>query len=640
MIQLKVSVETESSGAKKYVLSPENVSLGAVKSSSVETVSVEIPAEWDGLAVRLTFSPLGKSSVAVLLSGSGTLITGDVTAVAPLGSFGSGRMVVDATDGTKQYYSTGATYMCYAHPDAGSASPSYTPDEYQQFVAEIKADAAAAVSSEAAAKTSETNAKASESAAAGSAAQAASSATAALNSQNTAAESASAANTSATEAAASESSAAAKAAAASESANNSELSAQAAAGKATEAANSKSEAAASETAAAGSASAAATSATQAAGSAAAAAQSAQSAADELVAVNAAGDTQITNINAAGTTQVQAVNTAGDAKIAAINALDVYTKTAANARFAGALVATESGNPLTIYPDATSGALAAAKVQGLTTQAGTGTPSPTNIRPIYGVGRFDKKIVITGNENWILNSPGTSNSALLWLAPVNTIPYCPTGNGICNKFTFGTFGSFRKAECAVAAGAPSAGIGKGYIAFVPGKFPLTSDGLSQFIAYLKQQYATGTPVTVYYQSPSYATATQVYCGLSITDANGYHGYATGPMDPLYDGDTLDFVTGECKRTKGYIASYAGEALPGKWISDRDVYVAGATPTTGAQVVYELSTPTTETVAISAPITNAAGDVTVAAENTVAVTYNKSLIAAISQLQTAIAALGTT
>lgn len=58
MIQLKVSVETESSGAKKYVLSPENVSLGAVKSSSVETVSVEIPAEWDGLAVRLTFSPL------------------------------------------------------------------------------------------------------------------------------------------------------------------------------------------------------------------------------------------------------------------------------------------------------------------------------------------------------------------------------------------------------------------------------------------------------------------------------------------------------------------------------------------------------------------------------------------------------
>lgn len=621
MIQLKVSVETESSGAKKYVLSPENVSLGAVKSSSVETVSVEIPAEWDGLAVRLTFSPFGKSSVAVLLSGSGTLITGDITAVAPLGSFGSGRMVVDATDGTKQYYSTGATYMCYAHPDAGSASPSYTPDEYQQFVAEIKADAAAAVSSEAAAKTSETNAKASESAAAGSAAQAASSATAALNSQNTAAESASAANTSATEAAASESSAAAKAAAASESANNSELSAQAAAGKATEAANSKSAAAASETAAAGSASAAAGSATQAAGSAAAAAQSAQSAADELVAVNAAGSTQITNINAAATTQVQAVNTAGDAKIAAINALDVYTKSAANARFAGALVVTESGNPLTIYPDATSGALASVKVNGLTTQAGTGTPSPTNIRPIYGVGRYDAKIVLDGSADELWKLSGTGDMAYF------SITQLPESGASVPMIT-SEFPTVLLSGSNTTQGAGNWNT----------SFYLRWKTLFTTVSGLRA-YLGAHPLTVYYQSPAYSTATQVYIGLSITDANGYHGYAAGPMAPLYDGDTVDFATGEYKRTKGYIASYAGEALPGKWISDRDVYVAGATPTTGAQVVYELPAPTTDTAGTGDAI-SVSGDTVVSAENTVAVTYNKSLIAAISQLQTAIAALGTT
>ena len=45
------------------------------------------------------------------------------------------------------------------------------------------------------------------------------------------------------------------------------------------------------------------------------------------------------------------------------------------------------------------------------------------------------------------------------------------------------------------------------------------------------------------------------------------------------------------THGNIVSYAGESLPGEWISDRDVYSAGATPTTGAQVVYELATPQT-------------------------------------------------
>lgn len=40
----------------------------------------------------------------------------------------------------------------------------------------------------------------------------------------------------------------------------------------------------------------------------------------------------------------------------------------------------------------------------------------------------------------------------------------------------------------------------------------------------------------------------------------------------------------------IASYAGEALPGEWISDRDAYSSGTAPSTGAQVVYEVAEPT--------------------------------------------------
>lgn len=45
------------------------------------------------------------------------------------------------------------------------------------------------------------------------------------------------------------------------------------------------------------------------------------------------------------------------------------------------------------------------------------------------------------------------------------------------------------------------------------------------------------------------------------------------------------------THALIASYNGETLPGAWLSDRDVYAAGATPSTGAQVVYELAEPIT-------------------------------------------------
>ena len=55
-----------------------------------------------------------------------------------------------------------------------------------------------------------------------------------------------------------------------------------------------------------------------------------------------------------------------------------------------------------------------------------------------------------------------------------------------------------------------------------------------------------------------------------------------------------VNGTATTEWGMIASYAGETLPGEWISDRDEYAPGTTPTTGAQVAYALSTPTTTPV----------------------------------------------
>lgn len=58
-----------------------------------------------------------------------------------------------------------------------------------------------------------------------------------------------------------------------------------------------------------------------------------------------------------------------------------------------------------------------------------------------------------------------------------------------------------------------------------------------------------------------------------------------------GGTLDVVSGVLTVDWDYIASYDGETLPEEWISDRDVYAAGTTPTTGAQVVYKLATPQT-------------------------------------------------
>lgn len=58
-----------------------------------------------------------------------------------------------------------------------------------------------------------------------------------------------------------------------------------------------------------------------------------------------------------------------------------------------------------------------------------------------------------------------------------------------------------------------------------------------------------------------------------------------------GGVLNVSTGVLTVTDAYIASYNGETLPSIWISDRDVYASGTTPTTGAEVVYKLATPTT-------------------------------------------------
>jgi len=58
-----------------------------------------------------------------------------------------------------------------------------------------------------------------------------------------------------------------------------------------------------------------------------------------------------------------------------------------------------------------------------------------------------------------------------------------------------------------------------------------------------------------------------------------------------GGTVDINSGKYTITDANIASYNGETLPSTWISDRDEYTSGRTPTTGAQVVYKLATPIT-------------------------------------------------
>ena len=82
------------------------------------------------------------------------------------------------------------------------------------------------------------------------------------------------------------------------------------------------------------------------------------------------------------------------------------------------------------------------------------------------------------------------------------------------------------------------------------------------------------------------------GSSPTSYEPYQGdtYTANFGQTIYGG-TLEWNTGKLMVEWGLISSYAGEELPGKWISDRDVYSTNATPTIGAQIAFKQAIPIT-------------------------------------------------
>lgn len=84
--------------------------------------------------------------------------------------------------------------------------------------------------------------------------------------------------------------------------------------------------------------------------------------------------------------------------------------------------------------------------------------------------------------------------------------------------------------------------------------------------------------------------QIELGTSATDYEPYTpNNCTIQLGNTYYGGTVDVVRGILTNRMGYIASYNGETIGEPWLSDRDEYVPGTTPTTGAEVVYTLATP---------------------------------------------------
>lgn len=230
----------------------------------------------------------------------------------------------------------------------------------------------------------------------------------------------------------------------------------------------------------------------------------------------------------------------------------------------------SGNPVTCTP--VEGYPLGVVVTLEPKQAGTGDPSPDNVRPISG---YDGVTVNTRGKNVLDVSDAVKSgyninlpNARLILGGMYTFTMSKiSGGGNCGIYTIA---DDTRIANQIIAGA--------YTTFTVPEGVDMSQGLK----------LTGSSATALSIGDEQTAMVEV--GSTPTPYEPYRPGTTATLtlpETIYGG-TVDAVTGEGLKTWEYIAGYNGETLPGEWISDRDVYAAGATPTIGAQVAYKLAT----------------------------------------------------
>ena len=270
------------------------------------------------------------------------------------------------------------------------------------------------------------------------------------------------------------------------------------------------------------------------------------------------------------------------------------------------------------------------------QAGTGDPSPTNIRAISGresveVVACGKNIADVVSPYQTTNRPPASVTSTITHGSIEMSAHAAINNmWAAWRFWWpvkpGTnYTISAKIECDDDSFAPSLAvyIRAGISGTPHAKAVLSSNGsytintedkdmIGLFAHFTTDTGSTGARTVRYYDI-------QIEEGSTATGYEPYRSMGGGvvtPSEPLYGlpdaEDTVEVdASGDVTVTRrtGYIASYNGESLPGRWISSHDVYAEGATPTTGAQVVYELAVPETEALTAISPITPEAGPVNI-------------------------------
>ena len=288
---------------------------------------------------------------------------------------------------------------------------------------------------------------------------------------------------------------------------------------------------------------------------------------------------------------------------------------------------ESGKPVVCYPVA--GYPLGVKAKWEPAQAGSGTPSLENIRPIKG--RNSVKVERCGDNaiEFLSTNDSSANIKIAVDAEKNI-----TLNGALAEKGNITIGTCRMHWAAgktytmyvkKVGGSASLGSGDGitfaYSLFTPDfvnyfRGDTNSTNLDAYIAsgaalvetdliFMLQCWRNGTVFNNYKFQISVVPGTT-----APTTYKPYIGQTNTLTLPetVYGGEA-DAVTGDGKRTWRIIDNYAGETIPREWISDRDVYSADKNPTVGAQVAYRLAEPVSFTATGAQPIPALSGTNTV-------------------------------
>lgn len=211
-----------------------------------------------------------------------------------------------------------------------------------------------------------------------------------------------------------------------------------------------------------------------------------------------------------------------------------------------------------------------------TQAGSGDPSPENIRPISG----RDKITLTrcGRNLWSYGDLTiTSMKEIALSYPAGQ--YIFAANLDTDAKTTVQIGWLVDGAWQYSQNVPAK----------PVKIKITATksfgGVRLYAGSSPSEQATTTYRNAAVWAGSTAPAAYVpYSGES----------ATLSLPETIYGGSVD-QDGNGVKEWNIISNYSGEPLPGEWISDRDTYTAGSTPTTGAQVAYKFAAPTAFTAA---------------------------------------------